>query len=102
MQYDAASFGSEPLVTLPNGHSIDLARGYIPLLARFTHEDKAAKGLRKRKAGQKPEPPIQFSAVELVRDNKILLLTGPSGSGKTSFAKHLCFQLRTEGLEKGR
>lgn len=100
VQYDAASFGSEPLLTLPNGHSIDLARGYIPLLARFTHEDKAAKGLRKRKAGQKPEPPIHFSAVELVRDNKILLLTGPSGSGKTSFAKHLCFQLRTEGLGK--
>lgn len=101
-RYDVADFGSEPLLTLPNGHSIDLASGYIPLLTRFTFEDKAAKGLRKRKAGQKPEPPIHFSALELVRDNQILLLTGPSGSGKTSFAKHLCCQLTNEGFLTGR
>lgn len=100
--HDVASFGSEPLLTLPNGHSIDLASGYISLLTRFTFEDKAAKGLRKRKAGQRPEPPIHFSALELVRDNQILLLTGPSGSGKTSFAKHLCFQLTSEGFGTGR
>lgn len=99
---DVASFGSEPLLTLPNGHFVDLASGYIPLLARFTFEDKAAKGLRKRKPEQKPEPPIHFSALELVRDNQILLLTGPSGSGKTSFAKHLCFRLATGGFGEGR
>lgn len=99
---DAAIFGSERLLTLPSGRSIDLASGYIPLLTRFTFEDKAAKGLRKRKAGQKPEPPIHFTALELVLDNKILLLTGPSGSGKTSFAKHLCFELITEGFEPSR
>ncbi|GKT40236.1 uncharacterized protein ColSpa_00417 [Colletotrichum spaethianum] len=58
-------FGSEVLLTLPNGTTIDLATGYIPLLARFTFEDKAAKGLRKRKAGEKPEPPIYYSALEL-------------------------------------
>jgi iron(II)-dependent oxidoreductase len=101
-RHDAARFGSEPLLTLPEGRSIDLASGYIPLLAQFTFEDKAAKGLRKRKAGQKPEPPIHFSALELVRDNQILLLTGPSGSGKTTFAKHLCFQLTTDGFNKPR
>lgn len=100
--HDVASFGSEPLLTLPSGHFMDLASGYIPLLTRFTFEDKAAKGLRKRKAGQKPEPPIHFSALELVRDNQILLLTGPSGSGKTSFAKHLCFQLTSKGFGTGR
>lgn len=99
---DAASFGSEPLLTLPNGYSVDLASGYITLLTRFTFEDKAAKGLRKRKPGQKPEPPIHFSALELVRDNQILLLTGPSGSGKTSFAKHLCFRLAAGGFGEGR
>lgn len=99
---DVVTFGSEQLLTLPSGHSIDLASGYIPLLTRFTFEDKAAKGLRKRKAGQKPEPPIHFSALELVRDNQVLLLTGPSGSGKTSFAKHLCFHLTNEGSNGGR
>ncbi|KAK7699771.1 hypothetical protein SLS64_011383 [Diaporthe eres] len=99
---DVATFGSEQLLTLPSGHTIDLASGYIPLLTRFTFEDKAAKGLRKRKAGQKPEPPIHFSALELVRDNQILLLTGPSGSGKTTFAKYLCFQLINEGFNAGR
>lgn len=98
----ATSFANEPLLTLPNGQSISLANGYIPLLTRFTFEDKASKGLRKRKVGQKPEPPIHFSALELVRDNQILLLTGPSGSGKTSFAKHLCFHLTEERFHESR
>lgn len=100
-RHDVATFGNDPLLTLPNGRSVDLISGYIPLLTRFTFEDKAAKGLRKRRAGQRPEPPIHFSALELVRDNQILLLTGPSGSGKTSFAKHLCFQLTYEGFKTG-
>ncbi|KAK6213863.1 serine/threonine protein kinase [Colletotrichum tabaci] len=94
----AESFGSESLLVLRDGTTVDLASGYIPLLARFTHEDKAAKGLRKRSAGDKPEPPIYFSALELVRDNELLLLTGSSGSGKTAFAKHLCFRLATSGF----
>ncbi|SPN98660.1 uncharacterized protein DNG_01705 [Cephalotrichum gorgonifer] len=91
----AVAFGSEPLLTRPNGTTINLASGYIPLLARFTFEDKAAKGLRKRGAGQGPETPIFFSALELVRDNRLLMLTGPAGSGKTTFAKYLCFRLAT-------
>ncbi|EFQ36445.1 hypothetical protein CGRA01v4_10428 [Colletotrichum graminicola] len=89
----AAQFGSEALLALPNGTIIDLAAGYVPLLGRFTFEDKAAKGLRKRKADEESEPPIYFTALELVRDNQFLLLAGPSGSGKTTFAKHLCFRL---------
>lgn len=101
-RHDAAHFSSESLLMLPNVRSIDLASGYIPLLAQFTLEDKAAKGLRKRKVGQRPEPPIHFSALELVRDNRILLLTGPSGSGKTTFAKYLCFQLTRKGFSEPR
>ncbi|OLN97157.1 Serine/threonine-protein kinase pkn1 [Colletotrichum chlorophyti] len=97
-QAPADGFGSEPLLTLPDGRAVDLASGYIPLLVRYTHEDKAAKGLRKRKPGEKPKKPIYFSALELVRDSKILFLTGPSGSGKTTFGKHLSFRLSTTGF----
>ncbi|TVY83995.1 Heme-binding protein A [Lachnellula suecica] len=93
----AAAFGDEPLLLSPDGQVITLARGYIPLLVNFTFEDKAAKGLRKRKAGSKPEPPVYLSALELVRDHRVFLLSGPSGSGKTSFAKHLCFRLSNTG-----
>ncbi|KAF9876577.1 ser thr phosphatase family protein [Colletotrichum karsti] len=100
LRSQSASFGNEPLLTLPNGEVLNLANGYIPLLTNFTHEDKAAKGLRKRKAGQQPETPIYFSALELVSDNAILFLTGASGSGKTTFAKHLSFALATTGLDK--
>ncbi|OHW92573.1 serine threonine-protein kinase [Colletotrichum incanum] len=98
----AKQFGSEPLLALSNGTVISLATGYIPLLARFTFEDKAAKGLRKRKTNEKPEPTIHFSALELVCDNQFLLLTGPSGSGKTTFAKYLCFRLTSTDFDHGR
>lgn len=95
----AVKFGSEPLLSLPDRSVVNLAAGYIPLLARLTFEDKAAKGLRKSKAGQRPEPSIHYSALELVRDNRIILLTGPSGGGKTTFAKHLCFKVATSGFQ---
>ncbi|KAH6656045.1 C-type lectin protein [Truncatella angustata] len=99
LQTEATSFGFEPLLILPSGRSIQLAYGYIPLLVSFTHEDKAAKGLRKRKPDEKPKPPVYFSALELVRDERILLLTGAAGSGKTSFAKHLSYCLANGSLE---
>ncbi|PVI01796.1 DUF323-domain-containing protein [Periconia macrospinosa] len=70
---------------------------YIPLLTTFTHEDRAAKGLRKRVPGAEPEPTIHYSAVEVVRDNRLVLLSGPSGSGKTTFAKHLCADIERDG-----
>ncbi|KAF4428495.1 hypothetical protein CFRS1_v007703 [Colletotrichum fructicola] len=62
----AAAFGSEPLLTRPDGTVVGLTNGYIPLLANFTFEDKAAKGLRKRKVGDEREVPVYFSAVELM------------------------------------
>ncbi|KAF4822505.1 Serine/threonine-protein kinase pkn1 [Colletotrichum siamense] len=96
------AFGSEPLLTRPDGTVVDLANGYIPLLANFTFEDKAAKGLRKRRVGDEREVPVYFSAVELVRDNRILLLTGPSGSGKTTFAKYVSYRMATDGFRESR
>lgn len=87
----SASFGVEPLLVLPDGQSLDLATGYLPLLSTFSTEDKAAKGLRKGK--ETSTEPVYFSLLELVRDNQVVLLNGPAGSGKTTFAKHLCFSL---------
>ncbi|KAH3904875.1 hypothetical protein HBI56_226350 [Parastagonospora nodorum] len=95
LQNIAVGFGSSPLLVHPDGTTIDLETGYIPLLVNFTHEDKAAKGLRKRSADDEAKPPVYYSALEVVRDHKVLLLSGVSGSGKTTFAKHLCFGLAT-------
>lgn len=94
----AAAFGEEPILVTPDGQVLNLAKGYIPLLANFTFEDRAAKGFRKRNADDKSESPVYFSALELVRDHKLLLLSGLSGSGKTTFAKHLAFKLATTGF----
>ncbi|KAH9235850.1 hypothetical protein K456DRAFT_1748461 [Colletotrichum gloeosporioides 23] len=102
LRSEAAAFGSEPLLTRPDGTVVNLANGYVPLLSNFTFEDKAAKGLRKRKAGDEREVPVYFSVVELVRDNRILLLTGPSGSGKTTFAKYVSYRLATVGFRDSR
>lgn len=98
----ARGFGTEVLLNLPDGRTIDIASGFIPLLVNFTFEDKAAKGLRKRTAEDKPEPPIHFSALEVVRDNNILVINGSSGSGKTTFAKWLCWYLVHGGCERER
>ncbi|GIZ44031.1 hypothetical protein CKM354_000724000 [Cercospora kikuchii] len=92
----AKGFGHEPLLVLPSGEVLDLVTGYIPLLSTFTHEDKAAKGLRKAKTSDNKDAPVQYSALELVRDNKFLLLPGESGSGKTTFAKFLCHRFVVE------
>lgn len=86
-----ANFGREPLLVHPNGRVLDLAAGYITLLSTFTTEDRDAKGLRKGK--EKSTEPVYFSLLDLVRDNRVLLLSGPSGSGKSTFAKHLCFSI---------
>ena len=63
LRLTAAAFGQESFLVLPDGHLIKLAEGHIPLPANFTFEDKAAKGLRKRKAEDNLEPPVYFSAL---------------------------------------
>lgn len=77
----------------PQGRPVSLIEGFIPLLVNFTDEDKAAKGLRVFADGAPPPVPQHFSAVEMVRDHALLMLTGESGAGKTSFTRHLAWQI---------
>ncbi|KAG5759395.1 hypothetical protein H9Q69_009322 [Fusarium xylarioides] len=86
--------------TLDDGKT--LSEGYIPLLVNLTLEDKAAKGLRKHKGGNAREEAVYVSALEAVRDNRLLLLTGGSGSGKTTFAEYLAFGHATGIFQKDR
>ena len=70
----------------------------LPLLARFTHEDKEAKGLRAfsgEAAG--PRRPVHFTAAEMAFMFPALLLHAPDGGGKTTFARLLSDALNGEG-----
>ncbi|WP_209594571.1 formylglycine-generating enzyme family protein [Jiella mangrovi] len=69
----------------------------LPLLSRFTHEDKEAKGLRAF-SGEEAEPrrPVHFTAAEMVFMFPALLLHAPDGGGKTTFARLLSGALNGE------
>ncbi|WP_174803368.1 formylglycine-generating enzyme family protein [Martelella limonii] len=70
----------------------------LPLLARFTHEDKEAKGLRAfsgEAAG--PRRPVHFTAAEMVFMFPALLLHAPDGGGKTTFGRLLSEALNGDG-----
>jgi len=80
----------------------ETAGGYISLLVDYTHEDKAAKGLRKIADPAAARPPIHFSALEIVADQDLVLLLGAPGAGKTCFALHLALALAGEQLGDAR
>lgn len=66
----------------------------LPRLVAYTREDKAAKGLRSLNAPKiEPEIPIHFSTLEMVQEERCLMLIAPSGAGKTHFALHLALNL---------
>ncbi len=66
------------------------AAGYMPRIVAFSHEDKAAKGLRSLKDGEDSGgPTIRFGAVEMVAQNRAMLLRAPRGGGKTVFVQEL-------------
>ena len=68
------------------GHAV----GYMPRIVAFSHEDKAAKGLRSLKDGPgRDGPTIRFGAVEMVAENRAMLLRAPRGGGKTVFVQEL-------------
>lgn len=89
-----ARLGDEPLLTGPGGHvRLRLADGPIQRLVAWTHEDKAAKGLRKLGAGAAPQPPIHFTVAEMAQETPALLLTADAGSGRTTLARDLARSL---------
>jgi iron(II)-dependent oxidoreductase len=71
----------------------------FPLLVNFTHEDKAAKGLRSLREPTTPEPPVYFTAREMVETTTPLLLLGDRGSGKTVFALQIARELGYHHVE---
>lgn len=76
-------------------HHRDTALGaQLPRLVAYTREDKAAKGLRSlRERGAAPEAPVHFTALEIVQEERGLLLVAPAGGGKTVFARELALCL---------
>ena len=74
--------------------TIGLADGYLPLLAGYTHEDKAAKGLRSFTGAQPAKPEaVHYSVLERVAQEPRLLLLGEQGSGKTTLVSHIALHL---------
>lgn len=90
-----------PLTVTQAGRSVAIpdADAYLPLLVDFTHEDRAAKGLRKLgDDAQGAGPAVQFTALEMAAESPALLLSGPRGGGKTAFLRDLARNLAGERL----
>ncbi|WP_226629562.1 formylglycine-generating enzyme family protein [Alloyangia pacifica] len=75
----------------------------LPRLVSFTHEDRAAKGLRVFAGDAEPEVAVQFTAAEMVSMHRAQLLHAPRGGGKTTLANELADALtEARGLGTGR
>ncbi|WP_323769779.1 formylglycine-generating enzyme family protein [Antarctobacter sp.] len=61
----------------------------LPRLVDFTHEDRAAKGLRVFAEGAAPDAIVQFTAAEMVSMNRAQLLHAPRGGGMTTLAQEI-------------
>lgn len=77
-----------PFLTLPDGTALGHEAGYLPRLVGFTHEDLAAKGLRKLD-GAAPQAAVHFTPAEMVSMHRALLLHAPRGGGKTALAEEV-------------
>jgi len=92
-----AELAAHVLVCGPDGRAlVRLGDGPVPRLVAYTHEDKAAKGLRKVGPDAAPQPPVHFSVLEMIRDQPALLLTGEAGSGRTTLVLDLTLRLTGE------
>ncbi|MGY9012652.1 MAG: hypothetical protein ACKVLN_10780, partial [Rhodobacterales bacterium] len=78
------------LPTLPDGRPL---RAPLPRLVNFTHEDRAAKGLRAFDDASMPEVAVQFTAFEMISMHRAQLLYAPRGGGKTTLVRHLAAAL---------
>lgn len=66
---------------------------FLPRLVNFTHEDRAAKGLRVFADDAAPEAPVHFTAFEMVSMHRAQLLHAPRGGGKTVLAQQIAAAL---------
>lgn len=75
------------LAMLADGRTLSVP---LPRLVAFTHEDRAAKGLRAfDETVSTPQAPVQFTAFEMVSMYSAQLLHAPCGGGKTTLARHI-------------
>jgi iron(II)-dependent oxidoreductase len=73
------------------------ATSHLPRLVAYTREDKAAKGLRSLRAPRAvSEPPLHFTALEMIQEERALLLTAPPGGGRTTLARQIARLLSGE------
>ncbi len=82
------------ILDMQDGGALGIRDGFIPRLVTYTAEDRAAKGLRSfRDQKGESHPPLHFAALELVQDERFVVLMAGRGEGKTSLAIDLALHL---------